>query len=156
MLKCILLTFDHLLSHDPNRFTRSAGLEGCRNLARDYVLGKISDDVGRMELAEYSLGLQYEPEYRGRYEQILAKTKLESRPFSHQLIVSGNPDTATLDGVFIAFGEEPNPTQRLAHQRSDRSRRQDNRTGDAVAPDSQCIEGVCRERRIHIGCCRNF
>lgn len=60
-----------------------------------------------MELAEYSLGLQYEPEYRGRYEQILNKAKLESRHFAHQLIVSGNPDTGTLDGVFIAFGEDP-------------------------------------------------
>lgn len=107
MLKSILLTFDHLLTSDPERFTRSHNLQGCRDLVRDYVLDIASEELGRMDLADYSLGLQYEPEYRGRYEQILAKAELESRPFAHQLIVSSNPDTSTLDAVFVAFGEDP-------------------------------------------------
>lgn len=106
ILKCILLTFDERLCPAADRFTRSEKLAACRDIVRQFVQDRL-ETAESTELRRVSLGLQYEAEYRGRYEKIMREADLPVKPFSHQLIVSSDSDRRTLDAVFIAFGEDP-------------------------------------------------
>ena len=106
MLKCILQTFDCLLHDQTDRFTRSDKVHHCREIVRKFV--QFGDQKEQREaMGQISLGLQYAPDLRGRYEQIVKDSGVESPPFCHQLIASGNPATRTLDAVIIIFGEDP-------------------------------------------------
>ncbi|HEY1381012.1 MAG TPA: hypothetical protein VGF55_29705, partial [Gemmataceae bacterium] len=105
-LKAVLLTFDHLLRNDPERFTRSAALAPVRAFVRAVVEGGAdTPDVG--PLASISLGVQYDPEYLALYAGLRDDAGLPAEPFRHTLLVSANPATRTLDAVFWAFETDP-------------------------------------------------
>jgi hypothetical protein len=84
-LKSSLLTFDHLLQHDPGRFTRSEVLLPLRE-----IIWKAVKD-GRVEPATWhlhSLGMQYNR--LPMYEQMRKHISLPKTPFEHLLLVAGN------------------------------------------------------------------
>jgi hypothetical protein len=105
-LKSILLTFDHLLRADPNRFTRSTCIEPVRRFIHNVTESNL-DGEPTEALAEYSLGLQYDQDYLDLFESLRAKAALPKEPFRHTLIVSANIATRTLDAVFWAFECDP-------------------------------------------------
>jgi hypothetical protein len=105
-LKATLLTFDHLLKDDPARFTRSADLEPVRRFVEEIVESE-SDDPNTDPLADYALGVQYDPNYRILYEVLKHEAGLATWPFQHTLIVSGDLGTRVLDAVFWAFETDP-------------------------------------------------
>lgn len=105
-LKAILLTFDHLLKDDLDRFTRSAALVPVRQFIREVVEAD-SDGTPTEPLADYTLGLQYDQDYLELYELLRKVSGLPSSPFRHTLIVSANLATRSLDAVFWAFETEP-------------------------------------------------
>lgn len=105
-LKAVLLTFDHLLRHDPARFTRTAELASVRQFVRSIVESN-SDNPNIDLLAEVCLGVQYEPKYLKLYADILTEAELPTSPFGHTLIVSADQPSRTLDAVFWAFGTDP-------------------------------------------------
>ena len=105
-LKAVLLTFDHQLRNEPDRFTRSAELSAVRQFIR-HVVESDSDGTPTEPLAEYSLGLQYDDDFQQLYEKLRNDAGLPSAPFRHTLIASANPATRTLDAVFWAFETDP-------------------------------------------------
>jgi hypothetical protein len=104
-LKAVLLSFDHLLRDDPNRFTRSAALHEVREFVRRSVMADGAVDNRQMQ--RFVLGLQYEPDYLTVYENRRRQTCFPETPFEHVLLASANPATRTLDLVFWAFRVDP-------------------------------------------------
>lgn len=105
-LKAILLTFDHLLKDDSERFTRSVACVPVRQFIRK-VVETDSDGTSTEPLAEYSLGLQYDQDYLDLYEKLRNDANLPTSSFGHTLIVSANLATRTVDAVFWAFETDP-------------------------------------------------
>ena len=105
-MKAVLLTFDHQLKNEPERFTCSATLTPVRRFIREVVESN-SDGTPMEPLADYSLGLQYDEDYLDLYEKLRNDAGVPSAPFRHTLIVSANPPTHTLDVVFWAFKTDP-------------------------------------------------
>ncbi len=104
-LKSLLLTFDHLLRSDPDRFTRSSALQPVREFVRRSVMS--NDRVDPLLMQRFVLGLQYEPEYLALYEDLRREIVFPETPFEHVLMASANPATRTLDLVFWAFRVDP-------------------------------------------------
>lgn len=106
VLKAVLLTFDHLLQDDPQRFTRSPAIQAVRDFVREIVA--TDDDSPNTDLlAEISLGIQYDADYLAIYRQLREESRIPASPFAHTLIVSANLATRTLDVVFWAFETDP-------------------------------------------------
>lgn len=105
-LKAALLTFDHLLRDDPERFTRRPELEPVRRFVRE-VVESDSENPGIDLLADISLGVQYDQDLLNLYGEIKRQAGLASFPFQHTLIVSGEPGSRALDVVFWAFETDP-------------------------------------------------
>ncbi len=105
-LKAILLTFDHLLKDDPNRFTRADALAPVRKFVRG-VVESDADEPNLDQLADFSLGLQYELRYIALYEELRKVTGVQKSMFDHTLIVSADPPHHTVDAVFWAFETDP-------------------------------------------------
>ena len=102
-LKAALLTFDHLLRGQPDRFTRSAALQDVREFVRRSVM--VDGDVTLLK--RFALGLQYEADYLAVYGQLRRQAGIPETPFEHVLLASANPATRTLDLVFWAFRVDP-------------------------------------------------
>jgi hypothetical protein len=101
-LKSCLLTFDHLLSHIEDRFTRSPALQEVRDFVRDSVKLRAVDSAA---LHRFSLGLQYEK--LGLYWQLRNSLAIKRSPFEHVLMASGNAATRTIDIVWLIFEFDP-------------------------------------------------
>jgi len=101
-LKAILLSFDHLLRDDPERFTRSVALRDVRRFVKR-IVGSDSEAPDVDMLADISLGVQYDQDLLDLYAKMLVESGVPATPFSHTLIVSANSATRTLDAVFWAF-----------------------------------------------------
>ena len=104
-LKSVLLSFDHLLRGDPDRFTRSPALQSVREFVRRSVMA--DGPVDNLLMQRFVLGLQYEPDYLAVYEALRRETGFPETPFEHVLIASANPATRTMDLVFWAFRVDP-------------------------------------------------
>ncbi len=102
LLKATLLSFDSV--EKCRAITRSEALVSVRNLVRAYVM---DDLVDVSDLAEYSLGRQYESEYSNRYRAFLRKARIMPQPFAHTLIISADPTSRSVDAVFCVFGKDP-------------------------------------------------
>jgi hypothetical protein len=101
-LKAPLLTFDHLLQHDSERFTRSEALVPLR----DIILRAVTD--GRIDPPtwhRYSLGLQYDR--LAMYEEMRKQIPLPKTPFEHLLLVAGNHPARCIDIVWVILGFDP-------------------------------------------------
>lgn len=105
-LKSLLLTFDHLLQSDANRFTRSPILDSVRGLVRT-VVTEFNGSPDIRPLGDVSLGVQCERAKLSLYRRLREEARLTSKPFQHTLIASGNPATRSLDAVFVAFDTDP-------------------------------------------------
>lgn len=101
-LKCALLTLDHVLAGDANRFTRAGWLSSSRDSIRDIVL----NDANRVEFIDrVSWGIQYEE---------LAPLGLMRHhipdpviPFEHLVVASGDPGTGAIDVAWLLAGIDP-------------------------------------------------
>jgi len=71
-------------------------------------------------LADFTLGLQYEPEWLGRYTALRDKARLPATPFQHTLIVSTDPWRRTLDALFWAFETDPHAFRLSTHWNGER------------------------------------
>jgi hypothetical protein len=101
-LKSVLLSFDHVLGKDPDRFTRSSALLLVRGFVKEFVLSR-KLDVGQYERT--ICGLQYDklPELRRLRE--LVRTPVT--PFEHVMVASANPSSRTVDAVWWMAGVDP-------------------------------------------------
>jgi len=101
-LKCALLSFDHLLRHDPeHRFTRGDALAAVRQFVRDAVVDK---SCSNEDVCRYCLGVQVDREHV--YARILERLAHVPQPFEHVLIASGNAAQKTLDLIWTVAGME--------------------------------------------------
>lgn len=101
-LKACLLTFDHLLWRDPNRFTRSVALAQVRGFVEKAAIqGKIDPEM----CYQFSLGMQYDrlPLYR----RIRKAIPFVETPFEHVLLVAGNGPARCIDIVWVVLGFDP-------------------------------------------------
>jgi hypothetical protein len=104
-LKATLLSFDHLLGDDPNRFTRSPTLEHVREFVRSTVMDDANIDP--TTFSRIVLGLQYDQGYPELYAGLRQRVDFRETPFEHVLLASANPATQTLDVVFWVFRTDP-------------------------------------------------
>lgn len=103
-LKSVLLSFDHLLRHETDRFTRSPALQSVREFVRAVIMdGKVDPKL----MQRFILGLQYDSDYLELYESIRREAGVQETPFEHVLMASANSATRTLDLVFWAFRVDP-------------------------------------------------
>lgn len=101
-LKACLLTFDHLLQDNPNRFTRSTALVEVRRFIQKAVM---DEDVDTSMCHRFSLGMQYDrlPLYR----QMRRSIPFDETPFEHVLLVAGYAPERCIDIVWIVLGFDP-------------------------------------------------
>jgi hypothetical protein len=101
-LKACLLTFDHLLWPDPNRFTRSGALAQVRGFVKKAV---IQGEIDPETCHRFSLGMQYDrlPLYRRMRKAI----PFVQTPFEHVLLVAGNAPARCIDVVWIVLDFDP-------------------------------------------------
>jgi hypothetical protein len=105
-LKAALLSFDHLLRHDADRFTRAAALEPVREFIRTVV--QSSSNAPNVDaLIDYSLGVQYDADYLDLYAQLRQAANLQPTPFNHTLIASADQPSHALDIVLWLFDTDP-------------------------------------------------
>jgi hypothetical protein len=104
-LKAVLLSFDHLLRREPDRFTRSPALQEVREFVRRSVME--DSPLDNLLMQRFVLGLQYEHDYLAAYEDLRRKADFPETSFEHVLIASANPATRTLDLVFWAYRVDP-------------------------------------------------
>jgi hypothetical protein len=101
-LKAILLTYDHLLSDDPNRFTHTPQLHAARDLVKDFVLD------GKLNGKSYDaimLGIQYD-----KIRELQELRQYAAKPttaFEHVMVVSAKQCTRTIDAVWWIAGVDP-------------------------------------------------
>jgi hypothetical protein len=102
VLKSTLLTFDHLLRGDPDRFTRNGWVAGVRDAIRATVLD--GANYGNA-LWWHARGIQYEH----RDEILAARRQVagDGSPFEHVLAASGDPLTGNLDVAFVVASVDP-------------------------------------------------
>jgi hypothetical protein len=105
-LKSLLLTFDHLLADEPNRFTRSPKLDAVRKFVRA-IAERASEKPNTDALVDLSLGIQLDDNYLDLYEKLRNDAGLPRKAFQHTLIISANHATRSLDAVFWAFETDP-------------------------------------------------
>ena len=101
-LKSLLLSFDCVMSRDPDRFTRSRHLHGVRSMIQKSVEQKlVNGDV----LIKHSLGIQLEK--LAFYATLRDRMPFEKTPFEHFMLVAGNLPARCIDAVWVVFGFEP-------------------------------------------------
>src|SRR5260370_4402859 len=105
VLKAALLTFDHLLCDQADRFTRSPALQEVRSFIRRCVMDGEKADA--FQLGQLVLGLQYDADYIDRYLRLRNEVDFPESRFEHVLLASANAATASLDVVFCAFKADP-------------------------------------------------
>lgn len=101
-LKCALLSFDHALAGEDNRFTRSDLLEEVRTFVADAVRTRSIDGE---RCNQYSLGMQYDR--LEMYQQLRSQVDFPKSDFEHVLFVASNQACRCLDLVWIVFGFDP-------------------------------------------------
>jgi hypothetical protein len=100
--KSALLTFDGILGHSPERFTRSPELARVRELVRDAAFGGAPTEFSR----EIAWGLDYS--LPGRILELLASDGQPNiEPFAHALIAVGKPVERTVTLAWLVLGFEP-------------------------------------------------
>lgn len=107
-LKCVLLSFDHLLRNQlARRFTRMDALEPLRQYVKSVVIdeGAIKPEfhdghVLGMQLAKQETLNHLADSLRGELADY------ERQQFEHVMIASGNTDTGILDAAWHVFGGE--------------------------------------------------
>jgi hypothetical protein len=102
VLKSSLLTFDHLLADNPNRFSRSVQLEPVRQFIRDAVVDRRIDPT---QLHQISMGLQYDK--MSLYDRLRNLINVPRTPFEHFLVVATNLPARCLELVWLVFGFDP-------------------------------------------------
>jgi hypothetical protein len=105
VLKSALLTFDHLLCADANRFTRSSALQETMDFVRRCVMEGAQPDA--KQLGRLVLGLQYDADYVRVYSELRNQVAFPESQFEHILLASANLATRSLDVVFWAFRADP-------------------------------------------------
>ncbi len=101
-VKCLLLTFDHLLRDRADRFTRSESLKRTRDAIRNSVKQKqVEGDL----LDQVSLGLQLEK--LPLYVSLRNEMKVAQTPFEHYMFAAGNAAQRCIDVVWMILGFEP-------------------------------------------------
>jgi hypothetical protein len=101
-VKCLLLTFDHLLHDRRGRFTRSESLKCTRDAIRNSVKQK---QVERDLLDQVSLGIQIEK--IPLYVSLRNEMKVAQTPFEHYMLAAGNAAQRCIDAVWMILGFEP-------------------------------------------------
>ncbi|GEM_PF-1156766 len=101
-LKSVLLTFDHLLAPDQDRFTRRPELAAVRCFVRDYVLaGKFDQRV----YDQVAVGIQYDK--LRELQELRRRAARPATPFEHVMVAAADPATRTLDAVWWLASIDP-------------------------------------------------